>query len=212
MKEHALIFDYDGTLTDTVPVKVESYARATIQVFGAHPSQRPLIRQTQLRFGGAPKRVQLAETLRALQIEATAEQVEAWCQQYSGYNDRYTPQCPEFPAARHVLERLAPLHDLYLASGLPDAELKADAARRDLATYFLEVQGGDKAAYCRAFRRRGYVRVTFLGDGQYDEQVATASGFRFISIESNDDLLKALATLTAGDGGASRPAAPWTQP
>jgi phosphoglycolate phosphatase-like HAD superfamily hydrolase len=197
MKDTATVFDYDGTLIDTVGVKIESYARAVIEEFGADPAKRPVITETQLRLGGAPKYLQLAETLRALGLAASEKQIESWNRRYVSYNEHHTPQCLEFPAVRKMLAELGARYDLYLTSGLPDADLKADAARRDLAKFFVEIRGGDKAGFLRELRERGYRDVVFVGDGKYDEIAAREAGVRFILIGSNEDL-KGLAARLGG--------------
>ena len=206
MKQRAVIFDYDGTLIDTTPVKLASYADAFQEVFGTDPSKRRIVNETQLKLGGAPKRMQLAETLRVLGIQATEQQVERWCRLYVEANERNTPSCPEFPIVPLMLATLKTLYDLYLVSGLPDDQLKADAQRRGLASHFLEIHGGDKAAFCRAFRKRYYQQVYFLGDGMYDQQVAREAGFRFFEVQDNSDLKRAFDTLLE----QAEPGAPMT--
>jgi phosphoglycolate phosphatase-like HAD superfamily hydrolase len=204
VKDDAIIFDYDGTLIDTVGVKIASYARATIEEFGVDPALKSVITETQLKVGGAPKFVQLEETLRRLNLTATPEQKQSWGRRYVRYNDENTPRCPEFPVVRQMLGTLQTRFDLFLTSGLPDDLLHADAARRGLDGYFTGIQGGDKPAFCLAMRQRGYRHLLLIGDGKYDEIAAREADIPFVFVQSNADLSAVFQRITAADFDLTR--------
>jgi len=193
---NAIVFDFDGTLIDTMDVKKKIYADAFIEEFGVDPDKRQIITETQERLSGAPRFRQLAETLKEFALTATKEQVNSWNQRYQRYNDELTPLCNEFPLVREMLEALSHSFDLYLASGLPTADLKADAARRDLAKYFLDIRGGDKAQFCRELLQQGRKRMLFVGDGSYDRMAAQEADVPFVLVKGNEDLKRLMTKLT----------------
>lgn len=183
-----IVFDYDGTLVDNFSIKQESYWQAVSGVLGLPPGNRSVVDASFARTSGAHRFVQLSETLRDLSRDATEEQRQEFSRRFSAGNEAAKERMREFPSARRALEALRERGDLVLTSGLPHADLVADAERRGLAAYFEEIEGGDKGRTLDRLLEEGRRVVLFVGDTPHDESVAHARGVPFHRVSQDSDL------------------------
>lgn len=190
MRRPIVAFDYDGTLVDAYEIKRESYWRAVAEALGLDAAARPIVDASYARTSGAHRLQQLADTVRALGIEATPAQQEEFSRRYSAHNDAAKDRMTEFPSVRRVLEALRARYDLALISGLPQELLQADAAARGLAGYFALVDGGDKGRALRALRQEGRTVALFVGDTPHDEATAREHGVPFFHVQGDADLAR----------------------
>jgi len=188
-------FDYDGTLVDAYEIKRESYWRAVAETLGLDGSARPVVDASYARTSGAHRLEQLADTARALGVEVSREQEEAFSRRYSAYNDAAKDRMVEFPSARRVLTALRRRFDLALVSGLPQELLAADAAARGLAGFFSVIEGGDKGRTLRRLREEGRTIVLLVGDTPHDEATARQHGVPFFKVGGDADLVRILQLL-----------------
>lgn len=194
-------FDYDGTLVDAYEIKRESYWRAVAETLGLDGAARSVVDASYARTSGAHRLQQLADTARALAIEVTPAQQEAFSRRYSAYNDAAKDRMAEFPSARGVLETLRARYDLALISGLPQELLASDAAERGLARYFILIDGGDKGRALRRLREEGRTVALFVGDTPHDEQTAREHGVPFFKVGGDADLARVPTLLQPSPGG-----------
>lgn len=192
---HIIVFDFDGTLVDAYSVKRESYWRAVAEVLGLRPEDRPIVDASYARTGGAHRFMQLADTAASLGRTVTEGQRQEFSRLYSAHNEEAKARMVEFPSARLVLGLLRERYDLVLASGLPHADLVAEATRRGLAPYFVEIEGGDKGRTLDRLQAEGRTVVLFVGDTPYDEEVAGSCGVPFYRVAGDADLARVLEAL-----------------
>ncbi len=185
-----IVFDFDGTLVDAYEIKRESYWRSVSEVLGLGAEDRALVDTSYARTSGAHRFVQLGDTASALGRTVSDAEREEFSRRYSGYNEAEKDRMKPFPSARRVLEALRSGHDLVLTSGLPHSNLVAEAARHDLAGFFVEIEGGDKGATLDRLRAQGRTVVLFVGDAPHDEEVAASRGVRFYRVGGDSDLSK----------------------
>ncbi len=185
-----IVFDYDGTLVDSYEVKRRSYWRAVAEALHLGSEHRPTVDASYARTSGAHRFVQFADTTAALGLATTETERDEFSRRYSAYNKAAEDQMQEFPSARPVLETLRARYDLVLASGLPHADLVADATRRGLAAFFVEIEGGNKGRTVDRLRAEGRAVRLFVGDTPHDEAVAAARGIPFLIVRGDVDLAR----------------------
>lgn len=191
-----IAFDYDGTLVDAYTIKRESYWRAVSEVLDLGPEHRSIVDTSYARTSGAHRFIQFADTAAALGRTVTDTDRKEFSRRYGAHNEAAKGKMLEFPSARAALAELQTRFDLVLASGLPNADLAADATRRGLAAFFIEIEGGDKGRTFDRLRAEGRTIVLFVGDTPHDESVATARGIPFYRVQVDADLARLPEVLT----------------
>lgn len=180
----ALVFDFDGTLVDSNPVKRSAFEA----VFADAPARREEIiaychthshvtrgdkfRHVYERILGAPYTEAVAARLHARYEAATTEQIIV---------------VREVPGAAAMLQRVAGRYVTALLSATPQAILADIVARRGWRGYFQLVQGApvQKAAWLRELRAaRGFREgeVVMFGDAIQDAQAAHEAGCAFVGV------------------------------
>lgn len=190
-RSYAVVFDYDGTLIDSKQVKVRNYRDAIETIFSPPDGMRKAIEESCLRTMGANRFVQLEDTLRSLGMNALEEQRKDWSRLYSTLNRKTIPSVAEFPSVRRVLKRLEEAgYSLFAASGILEEEFLHELAERGLSRFFIEAKGGDKVAFLRSLKDRGFGPILFVGDTIYDQRAAEQVGVSFFRIDTEEDVRK----------------------
>jgi phosphoglycolate phosphatase-like HAD superfamily hydrolase len=190
-RSYAVVFDYDGTLIDSKQVKVRNYGDAIETIFSPPRGMRKDIEDSCLHTMGANRFVQLEDTLRSLGMNASEEQRENWSRLYSALNRKTIPSVAEFPSVRRLLSGLEEAgYSLFAASGILEEEFLHELAERGLSRFFLEAKGGDKEAFLKSLKDRGFGPILFVGDTVYDQRTAEQEGVSFFLIDTEEDILK----------------------
>lgn len=196
---YAVVFDYDGTMIDSKQVKVRNYREAIETIFFPPEGTRKNIEESCLRTMGANRFLQLEDTLRTLGMKATEQQRQSWSRLYSALNRKTIPLVAEFPSVRRLLRGLQEAgYSLFAASGILEEEFLHELAKRGLFPYFLEARGGDKEAFLRSLKERGFDPILFVGDTIYDRRTAEQAGVSFFRIDTEEDVRMLESRLLPG--------------
>jgi len=184
------VFDFDGTLVDSNPVKIGSFYEAA----------RPLDPEGRLvaealarpdRGDRAEITAWLAERLAAqgrigdAEVAATAD---ALCRRYTRLCEEGIAACAEIPGAEAALRALSERGiPLFVNSGTPTEPLRRAVSGRGLAGRFRAVWGApgtkvENLERCAAAAGAGPDEVLFVGDGEDDRAAAGRVGCHFVGI------------------------------
>jgi len=185
----AIVFDYDGTLIDTMKIKAASYFKAFESVFNTPCRLKDKILESQKRTAGAHRFIQLADTLGILGLTATDEEKERWSTIYSSLNKKALAKVQLFPSVEKTLDYLKQEgFQLFAVSGIPEHEFLTELSRKKLVRFFIEAKGGDKPAFLASLKQRGFRIVLFAGDTSYDQKAAEEAGVLFYWVENDGDI------------------------
>ena len=192
----AIVFDYDGTLIDTMKIKAASYLKAFESVFNTPCKLKDKILESQKRTAGAHRFIQLTDTLEILGLTATDEEKEKWSTIYSSLNEKALAKVQLFPSAEKTLDYLKQKgFQLFAVSGIPECEFLAELSRKKLMRFFIEAKGGDKPAFLTSLKQRGFRIVLFAGDTSYDQKAAEDAGVPFFKVNSDEDIRALLSHI-----------------
>jgi len=185
----AVIFDFDGVILESVPVKTEAFR----QLFSFVPEHLEQIIEYHLDNGGISRFVKIRYIFEhILKQDLTEERFDDLVQEYSRLVLGGVLRAPFVPGAPACLERLYSQIPLFIASGTPDQELHFILASRNLETYFTAVYGASmqKTEALRDIGRRYSIlssEMLFVGDAPSDRDAAVAAGVRFVGRIRPDD-------------------------
>ena len=176
-----LVFDFDGTLMDTL----HDLAESASDLAEAYGGQRLDDTAVAWMIGdGAPilvQRVLASAGVEAPQPEALARFLEI-------YDRHILDHTALYPGVLDMLRALAPLHDLALLTNKPEASTRTLMAHAGIAGFFSDCVYGDSEPprkpdpaglrWLMARRRADAARTMMIGDSQTDLDVARAAGVR----------------------------------
>ena len=143
MALQCLVFDCDGVLLDSVPIKTRAYARIA-EPFGPEARDRMVLYHT--RHGGVSRYKKFAWFYQeVLGREISPEESDALARQFVDYSLEEVRRCPFIPGAEETLRRWRGVLPMYVCSGAPDEEVKAVLRERGLKDYFIGIHGSPPA-------------------------------------------------------------------
>lgn len=180
----ALVFDFDGTLVDSNPIKLRAFERC----FADFPKRREAI----LAYCGGAHRPTRSEKFRhvyerLLGLAYTAEIEAELHRRFDEATTRQIIAAPEIPGASRFLTAVRRGRMTALLSTTPEECLRRIVAGRGWQQYFTIVQGApvDKGAWLRMFRTAHDLedhQAVFFGDAEEDAEAAAAAQWVFVAV------------------------------
>ena len=206
----AFLFDWDGTLLDSLPLKVENAVRLFATHYGVAPEA---VRASYRRHSGMPRR----ELFDRIAVECTGHRLsdqrfEALSRAFSEANLRtITAKGVLRPNVRSSLEALRQRNCLlFVSTSASQQELALLVRHFGLDTYFEELLGSrpgfskglEHVAHVSATYHLCYEEMAGVGDEPHDIRLHRAAGITAIGItgtEERETLLAAGADLVIDD-------------
>ncbi len=188
-----LIFDFDGTLVDSVPIKWRAFDRC----FEKFPAQREQISAYCRRNNHTPRWEKFKHVYEEiLHLPYTAEVEQELHRCFERETTEQISQTPALPGASEFLGRIRPNYRTALLSSTPHEILLTILEKRGWANWFDQVQGApvNKAAWLKRLYAKGFApdQVLFFGDTSEDAAAAREAGCGFISVPEMGDFRKLL--------------------
>lgn len=183
MSIEAVVFDCDGVILDSVPVKTRAFARLA-EPYGEEARDRFVMYHA--RHGGVSrykKFMWFFEEILGRQI--TEEESARWGENFKKYALEEVRACPMIPGALEVLETWHDKLPLFICSGAPEEEVRMILKERDLARFFVGIYGsppGKSELLARIVKPFDPVDVVMVGDASTDREAAEHNDTQFYGV------------------------------
>lgn len=185
MSLQCLVFDCDGVILDSVPVKTRAFARLA-EPYGEEARDRFVMYHTV--HGGVSRYRKFQWFFREiLGRDISPEESQDWGERFAQYALDEVRRCPLIAGAQQTLEHWHGRLPLYVCSGTPTEELCTILQERGLFSLFTGVYGSPPA---KAERLAQIVRqagldpadVLMVGDALTDRNAAESVGTQFYAV------------------------------
>jgi phosphoglycolate phosphatase-like HAD superfamily hydrolase len=185
----AIIFDFDGVILDSTPLKHQAWH--TLYA-GEEAAKLKAMADHDRIHGGVTRRVKIAHFEKNLfGRKGDPASVETLAQRYRDLVFDAVMTCRFVPGARELLDAGHGKIDMHLVSGTPLDELSVIVEGRGLSKYFKSLQGGPvlkPQAFANIMQKYGYdaSRTLAIGDAMTEYDVAQSLGIPFLAIAVGD--------------------------
>ena len=195
-KCRALVFDFDGTLVDSVPIKRKAFDHC----FEEFPAKKREIQSYCHGNNHTPRWEKFKFVYeQILRLPYTKEIEQKLLQRFERETTEQIARAPALPGAEEFLGAVRSRYRTALLSSTPHAILLQILKKRGWSGQFDEVQGApvDKGVWLKSLERRGFSakQILFLGDTPEDAAAAQEANCHFISVPELGDFRRLLGTL-----------------
>lgn len=181
-----LVFDCDGVILDSVPVKTRAFARLA-EPYGQEAVDRMILYHT---VHGGVSRYRKFEWFfqEVLGREITPQESEAWARKFADYALDEVRRCRLIPGAETVLDTWFGTLPMYICSGAPKPELELVLGERGLAHFFNGIYGSPPAKaellkeIVKKEKKLAPAEFVMIGDSITDRDAAAAAETQFYGI------------------------------
>lgn len=185
MMIRCVIFDFDGTIKQSIAIKHEAYFSAVQDIPRGDEILRAIISEfpSMTRYSGCDL---FAERAHAMGIDTPSGAELA--ERYTVACEDAIAACPEVPGAFAFLNWLCDRDvDCFVVSGTPQTPMRETVRRIQLWDHFRDVFGSptDKPThYAHILSKNGFAsaEVLVIGDGDDDKAAAESAGASFVRV------------------------------
>jgi len=179
-----LVFDFDGTLVDSNPIKAQAFG----SVFKEFGEQRDEILAYCNSNHHTPRDVKFRMVYeKILKLPFTSEVNQTLHRRFEGETTEQIIEAREIPGASDFLRWVQPTHWTGLLSSTPHPVMLEILERRNWFGYFRTIQGApiNKSLWLKELQEKEGWRpeeMIFFGDTQEDASAAQAAGCVFVAV------------------------------
>jgi phosphoglycolate phosphatase-like HAD superfamily hydrolase len=184
------IFDCDGVILDSNPVKIDAFR---VALADEEPALVEAFIEEHRRTGGVSRYAKLARFYRELRPVADPQAAIAKAlERFAEAAREGLRRCPEVPGVRDILQTLAARNvSVHVVSGGDQDELREAFAARGLAALVTGIHGSPtpKHEHLERLRSEGELLPggVFFGDAELDMQLAENFGLDFVFVAGFSD-------------------------
>lgn len=193
-KAKAIIFDFDGTILESMDVKTKAFA----VLFGGYPEKINEIVALHTSHGGM-SRFEKFEKIHSdiLNEPLSEEKKQELSNQFSQLVYQGVLSSPFVEGAKEFLDKYQGKLPMFIASGTPDSEIKSLVKDKELGQYFKDVLGSPakKSEIISKILKDFNFQpqdVIFVGDAIDDYEGAKAAGVKFVWCTKENNPFKEL--------------------
>lgn len=182
MGTKALMFDFDGVITESVEIKAEAF----VELFCQYPEHCSEIREYHLANGGLSRFEKFRHIYRnILRQKLTTDEEQCLSEAFSALVVDRVIGCPYVPGAQEVIRYYSRTKKIFVVSGTPEPEIRTIVKSRGIEKYFSGVFGAPvrKVDHARRIMEEHDLSpsdLVFVGDSLEDYRAAKACGIRFV--------------------------------
>lgn len=186
LEAKVLVFDFDGTLVDSNPIKRRAFERC----FETFADKRQEILEFCCGNPHIPRGAKFRFVFEGILHRPYTAQTEAQLhQQFEAQTTQQIVEAPTIPGAERFLKAVQNTHRLFLLSSTPHEILLQILRQRSWQSHFDQIQGAPvkKADWLKALcRREGLApqKVLFFGDTKEDADAAIQASCSFVSVRN----------------------------
>ncbi|MDO8558736.1 MAG: HAD hydrolase-like protein [bacterium] len=182
MKIKAIIFDFDGTILESVGIKTAAFAF----LFKDYPEHLPAVLALHKNHGGISRLEKFEMIYRDILCQTLSLEKKAEMgRQFAEYVYKGVVESPFVEGASEFLEEYHEKMSLFIASGTPEGEIRSIIKDRGLEKYFKAVYGSPlhkKDIILNILKDFNFIPqdVIFVGDSADDKEGADGADIPFI--------------------------------
>ena len=192
-KIKAIIFDYDGVISESVNVKTEAFAEL-YKPYGKEISQKVI--EHHEANGGISRFEKFRIYHKSfLGKDIDQQKVDKLAQQFSDLVLQKVINSPYVMGAFDFISSNCQKYDLHVSTGTPTTEIETILEKKDLRKYFKEVYGSPEKKDSHVQKildayKYDKSEVVFIGDALTDRNAARVNGIKFIGRYTTVDEIK----------------------
>ena len=188
-----LIFDFDGTITDSVDIKTQAFA-TLYKPYGKDIANKVV--EYHLSHGGISRFDKFRYFHKEfLNKELSEKKIQDLAKRFSVIVIDKVVRAPYIPGAFEFITKNYKTFNMFISTATPTNEIVKILQRKKLIKYFKKVYGSpeSKIKHVRnIISKNNYLKneLMFIGDSKSDEEAANANGIRFIKVAYEQQLIK----------------------
>ncbi len=184
-----IIFDYDGTIADSVNIKTQAFAE--LYRYYGEEIERKVV-EYHLKHGGVSRFDKFRYFHKEfLDIDLDEGKVQELAIKFSKLVIDKVVKAPYIPGAFEFISKNYIKYNMFVSTATPDDEIKEIINRKSLTQYFNAIYGSPESKVAHVKRiiyKNNYLQneTVFIGDSGSDKEATIHNGIPFIAISNTN--------------------------